>query len=1338
MPPPPATPPQRLRQQSSMDYSMDYTSATPLRPMLPPRSVSSAARRARNRSMDADVSSDLRRVDWSSDVDSLLRGHAADEHDPLQREYFRLNELYTSRLSTRLTGDRDGSDRFLRLVCQAGRDGPEVNRAVELVLEDDHENNPLAAGQLQLFAQDDQTPTQSRPEWLWRLNDGVVESRIEGYAMVLDLDNTVRARKLRRGDDDKQSWTLTPQKQLQHNKTGLVLGVDGQFLVAKSAADSLTTPRASEVARPSLQWAIHRHDVQTLRVQLRAKRTSKWRDAKQRILVATVGRYERVVSLAREDSRYTARLPPEELAALNVQLESLIEDGHGLRDLLLVVQAMAEAKFEEGHVRQCVRVYMAAAQRLLREVEMDHEMGESALDEPEPEPEPEQQPVKDLDEAEQVISAEGLPVVIAYPADGSMDGPEAKDWIPEEEDGLIDHRSKKPDGVDDDDSPAGSSPNGSPSEKGGLKRTTTRASVYGIAEAGLPEYVRNLQKLQQSHAKEMAAELEKEHAAYAPITHELESSLRDALSIPVDVPLEERCSAFRLAFCGRNVEAALEVQMQMIPDLGLELQRLPRDVNTANKRDAKDIGKEFWPVFRNSFTGMPCIGANAVLRQIEPPPLFAEDEFEGGPVEFGTVDWHTARKVEFGPLPERDGRPGEMWELEWDEEGKKDWPALLRCLQQLTGQVPWHRGHARVLSGINVAGDDMDMEVDDDEDVPAEALEGEDVKAPRQMCSSAQFSFTIPPVVCERSSFLIRVRFGADTSLMGHKWTWQTDGVANAEGWVNPLTWRNGDYFSPKFRRQTEYYVRPDQTEVLPPPPVVLGKTWEAAHIISPSADDSPEREGDMRIFSILGLTPSCTANGAKVFGYGASRVEVEVMMVNGMTWDEANLEDNLWVWKLAYDVPSEPIGTVLVKTFVEAMRYRGLPAIEESLMGQVDRNRKRNIKVIREFVEESWEKLQPWYAYKVQPWLASHSLTYLFVDESRAMLLREKTRFLLQKLGVSIPEEFKRDRPRIQTVVVKSVPEGVFLLRWEDGRGVVFPTQQGRARFARGAAGRAAAPLEATIKTGQAFTIEAVALRSDLNHRESEAHARLRRLHNVINGQAEDSDYVHRRKIQLWWHVERASEMLPDEILDPQVMVGGGRLDGTPVPVQTLQRCNVKPVRVCVPVADERDELAPCFSQLSFRGVREGTMYPVHDADSEFVLQLTAIEEGAHEAHSLDVLFHIAPDVEAEEEEEEGGDASPTPRDYAESSLDGDVNEGENDESDDENDESDDEIRDDEWPPLHPGMPPDVGDMLARIPERITTMLLAFRDGLFTQLEVPQPWVRTAHTSLILNLLCA
>jgi hypothetical protein len=449
--------------------------------------------------------------------------------------------------------------------------------------------------------------------------------------------------------------------------------------------------------------------------------------------------------------------------------------------------------------------------------------------------------------------------------------------------------------------------------------------------------------------------------------------------------------------------------------------------------------------------------------------------------------------------------------------------------------------------------------------------------------------------------------------------------------------------------------------------------------------------------------------------------VEVEIATAYGMTWDEANLEDNLWIWKLAYDVPAEPIGTVLVKTFVEAMRYRGLPAIEDSLMGQVDRNRKRNIKVIREFVEESWEKLQPWYAYKVQPWLASHSLTYLLVDESRAMLLREKTRFLLDKLGVSIPDEFKRDRPMIEKVTVRAVPQGTIILQWENQRGVVIPQRSGRSRLSRGAAGRAAAALEASIPTGQAFSIEALARRSSVEHEEPAAHARWRSLRRLQLGDDFEDDYVYRRKIELWWHVERASELLPDEITDPQVMMGGQRLDGTQVPVQSFRQCNVNPVRICVPVADERDELAPCFSQLTFRGVRDGTMYPVHDADTEFVLQLTAVEEGAHEMHSLDVLFRIVDDEQTNEAE---GAASSTLA---------------NDQSDDGRQQSPDTLStrsesdgeesdngmvvEEEWPPLNLGVPPDVGDMLARIPERFESLMLAFRDGVYSRLDVPQPW---------------
>ena len=962
MPEPPAAPPAA---GGTPQRGRPRAASGPVEPWATPRRTTSAPFRsgsASRRHPAAEDQKDLRRVDWSSDVATLLSGRAADEHDPgsMQREYFRVSELYTRRLSTRLAGEgRDSNDRFLRLVCQTDSDGLQRKMAVELVLDSQYYDESAGAqdrssyrGALKLVAQDDETPTQSRPEWLWRLNDGVIESRLDGFAICVLQDRSVCARKLRHGDHARQTWSLTSTKQLQHTHTGLLLSVDGQFLSA--------TP-AEAVA--NLQWAVHRHDVQTLRVQLRAKRTTKWRDAKQRVLVATLGRYERVVALAHDDSRYTARLPQAELSNLNETLDRMIHEGHSLRDVLLLVQALAEAKFENGNVRQCVRIYMAGAQRLLKEVHFEEDndgkrvvMAEGAGSDPEPrQPEPEPETAA---KAEETLPAGGT-VYLASAV-------QLADKEPEE------------------------------ASPGSTERKTRRASVHLVAAraAPVPDY---LLRMQQADAT-AAAEVQKAHAD-APSTDDLEAALRAALDIALDAPISERYYAFRAAFGGGSEQGApAPASLEIIPELGLELQRLPRD-----QLRKKNQQKEFFPIFRSPFTGLPCLGPGAIMRQIEPPPV---SEIDSDPSVVQPVDWHTARKVEFGPLQERDGSVGETWELSWDEEGKKEWPALLRVLQQLTGQVVWPARQARGMSlpGDSQGGSTDDTDVDDDMfaggDRSPRVADGEREgeadgdtldRPPRQMCSSSQFSFTVPPVVCEKSAFLIRVRFGSDTSLLRKNFRWQTDGIADPRGWVNPLSWRNGDYFAPKFRRQTEYFVRPDHAEILPPPPVVLGKTWEASHIINHDREEDVQSEGDLRIFSILGLTPSCTANGAKVFGYGASRVELEVSTAYGMTWEEANLEDNLWIWKTSYDVPPESMGTVLVKTFVESMHYRGLPAIEESLMGQVDRNRKKNLKTIREFVEESWEKLQPWYAYKVQPWLASHSLTYLFVDSSRAMMLREK-----------------------------------------------------------------------------------------------------------------------------------------------------------------------------------------------------------------------------------------------------------------------------------------------------------------------------------------------------------
>ena len=120
------------------------------------------------------------------------------------------------------------------------------------------------------------------------------------------------------------------------------------------------------------------------------------------------------------------------------------------------------------------------------------------------------------------------------------------------------------------------------------------------------------------------------------------------------------------------------------------------------------------------------------MRQIEPPPV---SEIDSDPSVVQPVDWHTARKVEFGPLQERDGSAGETWELNWDEEGKKEWPALLRVLQQLTGQVVWPARQAR---GMSLPGDSQDGSTEDadvDMAVALRLLDHAEGLAPRHDCS---------------------------------------------------------------------------------------------------------------------------------------------------------------------------------------------------------------------------------------------------------------------------------------------------------------------------------------------------------------------------------------------------------------------------------------------------------------------------------------------------------------------------------------------------------------------------------------------------------------------------
>ena len=73
-----------------------------------------------------------------------------------------------------------------------------------------------------------------------------------------------------------------------------------------------------------------------------------------------------------------------------------------------------------------------------------------------------------------------------------------------------------------------------------------------------------------------AAEVQKAHAD-APSTDDLEAALRAALGIALDAPISERYYAFRAAFAGGSEQTPAAASLEIIPELGLELQRLPRE-----------------------------------------------------------------------------------------------------------------------------------------------------------------------------------------------------------------------------------------------------------------------------------------------------------------------------------------------------------------------------------------------------------------------------------------------------------------------------------------------------------------------------------------------------------------------------------------------------------------------------------------------------------------------------------------------------------------------------------------------------------------------------------------
>uniref|UniRef100_A0A7S3PDM4 Uncharacterized protein n=1 Tax=Aplanochytrium stocchinoi TaxID=215587 RepID=A0A7S3PDM4_9STRA len=118
------------------------------------------------------------------------------------------------------------------------------------------------------------------------------------------------------------------------------------------------------------------------------------------------------------------------------------------------------------------------------------------------------------------------------------------------------------------------------------------------------------------------------------------------------------------------------------------------------------------------------------------------------------------------------------------------------------------------------------------------------------LSDETKFSFTIPP----NAPPLLHIRFRIN--------------VDSKKGeWLNPLTWKDGSFFSPKMKVKLKSSPHMKRQSVASqdyvyrnPPPVIMSRSWERKNIVGlykwQDQVVNPV-EGELRIYTITGLTPS-------------------------------------------------------------------------------------------------------------------------------------------------------------------------------------------------------------------------------------------------------------------------------------------------------------------------------------------------------------------------------------------------------------------------------------------------------------------------------------------------
>mmetsp|Transcript_80446 Transcript_80446/g.236644 ORF Transcript_80446/g.236644 Transcript_80446/m.236644 type:complete len:912 (-) Transcript_80446:94-2829(-) len=257
------------------------------------------------------------------------------------------------------------------------------------------------------------------------------------------------------------------------------------------------------------------------------------------------------------------------------------------------------------------------------------------------------------------------------------------------------------------------------------------------------------------------------------------------------------------------------------------------------------------------------------------------------------------------------------------------------------------------------------------------------ILGPRRVCTESQLTFTVPPTT---PPFLIRFRVNVD---------------GRNGPWANPLTWEDGYFFSPK--------LRGGSGGLATPPAVLLSTEWEKANVEGKWAwQDQVARpeEGELRLFTLAGLTPSVVTSGVSgwLVGragqglFGTRTVQVEFAESRGQSWEAT--EDWTLLEPLEYQLPSVDAMTAMLTLGLNWGRSQGVKKMQEALISELGhKNRKANVRMVRDFALDMHEKLLPVWHSSIEPWMAQNPTLAFFVAERRSEMLRHCAVELLEQL---------------------------------------------------------------------------------------------------------------------------------------------------------------------------------------------------------------------------------------------------------------------------------------------------------------------------------------------------